>query len=98
MFCHIDVAKLLINAGANVNDLDPDTGYGALHNACAKVHKKSTDLIEVLLNAGADPFLAAKSGERPVEIKKNSEVKTILYGKMLEIKADHEFLDGGLEF
>ena len=53
--CSLSILKLLINAGADVNLIDPLTKTSALHLAATVGNSKCFDL---LLNNGADPLVA----------------------------------------
>ncbi len=60
----LDLARLLIHHGANVNAVDAD-GHTAVWWATARNH---LDLIKLLMDAGADVNLAAKSGVSPLMV------------------------------
>ena len=64
---HVKIAKLLIDYGVDVNHLD-DEGTCALQNA---IQYGKYDLIQLLLENGADPTLCADGGKY---IEKNAEV------------------------
>jgi ankyrin repeat protein len=94
---HIAIAKLLVAAGAGVNDCD-ERGWGCLHNACTKAHGKSVELVEFLVENNADPLLPTCDGQLPVDITTDSAVKRVLMKAMKQISEDKDFLDGGIEF
>ena len=94
---HIAIAKLLVGAGADVNNCD-ERGWGCLHNACTKVHGKSVELVEFLVESNANPMLATCDGQLPIDITTDSVVKQVLTRAMKQISEDQDFLDGGIEF
>lgn len=94
---HLEVAVLLVGGGADVNSQD-SRGWGALHNSCTKLCSKSVELIEFLLESGADPMQTNSDGQRPIDISSERSVRSVLKVKMDALEADMEFLDGGMEF
>ena len=67
---HVNIAKLLIEHGVDVNHLD-DNGTCALQNA---IQYGKHDLIQLLLENGADPTLCADGGK--YILKKNLQVSS----------------------
>lgn len=59
----MDVARLLVDAGAEVNARQHG-GYTALHSAA---QHGDTSLVDLLLDHGADPNQATEDGRRPVD-------------------------------
>ena len=94
---HFAIVKLFVAAGADVNDCD-ERGWGCLHNACTKVHGKSVELVEFLVENNADPSLTTCDGQMPIDITTDNAVKRVLKNAMKQITEDHDFLDGGIEF
>jgi ankyrin repeat protein len=94
---HIDIAKMVVNGGAVINSQD-NRGWSALHNSCTKKHKNGDQLVQFLLDSGADPFLVNSEGQRAFDITLENSIKYILKIRMDVIEADSEFLDGGMEF
>ena len=94
---HLDVAMLLVAGGADVNSQD-SRGWGALHNSCTKLNSKSVELVQFLLESGANPLLLNSDGQTPYDVSKEKSVRSVLKVKMDEAEADLEFLDGGMEF
>ena len=94
---HLEVAMLLVNGGADVNAQD-SRGWGALHNSCTKLNSKSVELVEFLLESGADPLRFNSDGQRPFDISRERSIRSVLKTKMDMLEADMEFLDGGMEF
>ena len=64
----VEVIKLLIAAGADVNARD-DRGDTALHGA---VYRGWNDAARTLIQNGADPYLADNNGKSPYDIAKTS--------------------------
>lgn len=62
---HVNVIKILISAGADVNLADNEFGWTPLREATAKGHTKA---MEVLLRAKADPNLAESDGFTPLHV------------------------------
>lgn len=73
----VEGLRLLIDAGADVNARQHG-GYTALQSAAQ--HGRM-DLIDLLLDAGADPGAAADDGRRPVDMAKDEQVKAHLRGR-----------------
>lgn len=94
---HLEVAMLLVGGGADVNAQD-SRGWGALHNSCTKLNSKSVELVEFLLESGADPLRLNSDGQRPYDISRERSIRCVLKAKMDALEADMEFLDGGMEF
>jgi ankyrin repeat protein len=94
---HIDIAKMVVNGGAEINSQD-DRGWSALHNSCTKKHKNGDELVQFLIDAGADPFLVNSEGQRAFDITLENSIKYILKIRMDIMEADSDFLDGGMEF
>ena len=63
-FGNIDVAKLLVAHGCNVN-LCNNNGQSSLHFACKN---NNLPIVEMLLQAGADPNLRDKEGRIPLDM------------------------------
>lgn len=60
---HWTVCQFLIERGADVHWVDPATGETALHAALCKPNRPAYDrVVEVLLQAGADPNRATRPG------------------------------------
>ncbi len=71
-----DVAatNLLIKAGADVNAKNED-GFTALHHAAVR---NSEQLVQLLLDAGADPTIANVESRLPAGLATNEQVKNLL--------------------
>jgi ankyrin repeat protein len=63
---HIILAKQLIEHGANVNAVAIPNGKPPLHNACHWVNVTNLDLVQFLLEAGADPNSQDHQGLTPL--------------------------------
>jgi O-glycosyl hydrolase/ankyrin repeat protein len=63
-----DLAEVnrLISTGANVNTVDPVSGWTALHAAAAGVFPSCLDIVNALLNAGANPNAKDVDGFTPL--------------------------------
>jgi uncharacterized protein len=61
----LQVASLLIAGGADVNRVHPLDARGALHEACVKGF---TNLIALLVEAGADPTRPDRFGQTPLDL------------------------------
>lgn len=94
---HLEVAKVLVAAGADINAQD-ERGWGPLHNSCTKFTSKSLELVEFLLESGANPLLLNSDGQRPYDITKQPSIKSVLKIQTDSFQADMDFLDGGMEF
>lgn len=79
---HLEIVKLLIDAGADVN-LTGENGWSPLHNAASISRKVAIDVVKVLLDAGANPAAKSGDGQYPCDVAVNANVKTML----LEAKA-----------
>ena len=66
---HVDVARLLIARGANVNHADSSNGWGPLH--CCTVYPERSwygPIIGLLLEAGANVHAKTGDGETPLGV------------------------------
>jgi uncharacterized protein len=60
---HWRLCRFLIEQGADVNEADPENGETPLHAALCTTDRVAHDrVLKVLLDAGADPNVAAKNG------------------------------------
>jgi len=76
----MDLIKLLVEKGVNVNDADPQTGYTPLH-AAASINRR--ELVDYLLSQGANPKAKTKDtftekgervpGETPAQSAANNK-------------------------
>ncbi|XP_077294795.1 uncharacterized protein LOC143917200 [Arctopsyche grandis] len=61
---HLDIARLLLQYGANVSEA-AQGGIRPLHEACENGY---VEIIRLLLSYGADPLLATYSGQTPISL------------------------------
>lgn len=59
----IELARLLLACGADINFQDPDTQWTALHSAATQ---SNADMIRWLLDHGADPTVENEEGDTPL--------------------------------
>ena len=71
---HLEVAKYLIELGADVNKQDAD-GQTCLHYASACDYK---EIVQALLNAKADANIEDSDGQKPIELTQNKEIIQLL--------------------
>jgi ankyrin repeat protein len=71
---HVDVCVLLLQHGADINAVD-GLGNTPLHEAAAKNRR---DLVEVLLEFGANPGARNKKNMRPDELTRDGVVRKML--------------------
>ena len=79
-FCHRERYKMLLQAGANLDMLGPDTGT-ALQAVCC-LPFESPDTVTALLEAGADPNLYDMEADSPMNMSIKRGYRTII--KILE--------------
>ncbi|KAI8426426.1 hypothetical protein MSG28_005269 [Choristoneura fumiferana] len=74
---HLEIANILINSGANINDRGGSNcdGITPLHDAASNGH---LEVVQLLLNKGAIPSLKNDLGETPLNILQKWRTKTIL--------------------
>eukprot|EP00919_Chromeraceae_sp_WS-2016_P032791 GHVR01077369.1.p1 GENE.GHVR01077369.1~~GHVR01077369.1.p1 ORF type:complete len:198 (+),score=42.47 GHVR01077369.1:5889-6482(+) len=70
---HVDVVKLLCQAGSSVETKDTD-GHTALHAAVTGGH---IEVVQVLLSANANPTEPNKFGETPIDLAMQFERKSL---------------------
>jgi len=66
----LELVQLLLNAGADVDRRDPDTGRVALHAAVADGGDESLEVVRVLLAAGADVNATTNDGASALDISR----------------------------
>jgi uncharacterized protein len=77
--------KTLIEHGANVNQACRRNGSTPLHRAVTQTGAPGTagqqavalDIIRLLLNAGADPSIANKSGKKPADYARDATIRSL---------------------
>ncbi len=69
---HLDVVKILITKGADINTIDNDTSFTEtpLHNAVEEIHP---DIVEVLIEKGADISVEDCDGRTAIHILANNK-------------------------
>jgi tankyrase len=78
--------KTLVEHGANVNQACRRNGSTPLHRAVTQTGAPATagtadaakEIVRILINAGANPSIANKSGKRPVDYVTDPELKRLL--------------------
>ncbi len=68
----VNITKLLIKYGANVNMQESDGGHTPLHMAVSKGYM---DIMELLLNAGADPYIKTYKGKTCFDVDINGMLR-----------------------
>lgn len=68
------LARLLLDAGADVN-ARAEGGFTALHSAA---QSDDAELVELLLERGADPSLETAEGKRAADLARSDEVRGLL--------------------
>ena len=76
----------MIEHGANVNQVCRKSGSTPLHRAVtstgapgtAEKQQEAIEIIRLLIAAGADPFIANKSGKTPADYVKDDAIKLLL--------------------
>ncbi|MCZ6470247.1 MAG: ankyrin repeat domain-containing protein, partial [Gammaproteobacteria bacterium] len=66
---YVDIAKLLLDRGAEVDVLDPND-FTPLHNAA---WNGNLDLVKLLLDAGADINASTYDGDTPLSLAQNND-------------------------
>lgn len=72
-------AKVLVEANANVN-APSNSGRTSLHYACKTSHRDGADIVQLLLEAGADATIKDNGGQLPIDLAYNKEIKHIVNG------------------
>ncbi|GLV41324.1 uncharacterized protein CBL_04848 [Carabus blaptoides fortunei] len=79
---HLDIAKLLLQYGANVSE-SAQGGIRPLHEAA---ENGFVEIIRLLLSYGADPMLATYSGHTPLSLATDEETKSLLKHYMADVQ------------
>jgi ankyrin repeat protein len=66
----LDVVRMLVDAGADVDRRDPATGRTALHAVAASPGGDAPDIVELLLTAGADVNATTSDGASALDISR----------------------------
>lgn len=72
----LQLARLLLDAGADVNG-QGDGGFTALHSAAMN---GDAELVELLLERGADATIENTKGKRPADLASSDRVRALLGG------------------
>ncbi|MGY1689901.1 ankyrin repeat domain-containing protein [Geodermatophilus sp. SYSU D01105] len=73
----LELVRLLLAAGADVNRREPDTGRSALHVAVASgADGDAPDVVRVLLDAGADVNATTNDGASALDISRVAAART----------------------
>lgn len=75
---HVEIARLLLQYGARMNEQASDTGSTALHVA---VRNKHLELVQVLLEHGADINMRDYRGNTPLDLDSSRMIKELLRSK-----------------
>lgn len=70
----VPLSRLLLDAGADVNG-QGEGGFTALHAAAANGDE---ELVQLLLERGADPSLLTAQGKRPADLVQSEALRTLL--------------------
>ncbi|MGY1622184.1 ankyrin repeat domain-containing protein [Geodermatophilus sp. SYSU D00965] len=74
---HLELVRLLLAAGADVNRRDPDSGRSALHVAIASATDgDAPEVVRVLLDAGADVNATTNDGASALDISRVAAART----------------------
>jgi ankyrin repeat protein len=71
----LDLVQLLLDAGADVDRRDPDTGRAPLHAAVTGGGEESLEIVRVLLKAGADVNATTNDGASALDISRVSAAR-----------------------
>ncbi|XP_064638388.1 uncharacterized protein LOC135494394 isoform X2 [Lineus longissimus] len=83
---HLNIAKYLINYGANVNCSATD-GTRPIHDA---VDHDRLEVVRLLLSHGADPLLATYSGRTPMKAARYPKMRAFLKGFLADLNGPNE--------
>ena len=72
----LELVRLLLAAGADVNRREPDTGRSPLHAAVAAGGRDAPDVVRLLLDAGADVDATTADGASALDITRVSAART----------------------
>ena len=89
---HIDIVRMLIDAGADVN-LYGENNWSPLHNAAGISRKMAIDVVKILLAAGANAAAKSDNGQYPCDAATNADVKVLLTEAKVEALALHEIVN-----
>ena len=70
-----EICKVLIEKGININYIYKSYGTTPLHFACYENH---LNIIELLLDNGADETINNNNGKTPIELVDNEEIKEFM--------------------
>lgn len=79
---HLEIARLLLQFGANHSETALTTGIRPLHEAIENGH---AEIVRLLLSFGADPCLATYSGQLPISLAEDKEMEEFLTAYLVDI-------------
>ena len=95
---HVDVTRVLLEHGADPNEMDERAGGTALHAAIGmKFTEDASEVVKVLLDAGADPQSKTTGGMTAIELAESRsarQAETLAKGEEVEFERNY---DGVLE-
>ena len=75
---HIEIVRMLVEKGAEINKADPN-GYYPIHHAASH---GSIEIVKYLLSKGAIANVKGFNGETPAECTKDSKIKKLLESQL----------------
>lgn len=78
----LNICRLLLDAGADVDFKDPEFSGKTPLNACAGTGEEEIECIRLFLERGANPLLADSNGRNALDVAFGEETRTAILGAL----------------
>ena len=89
---HLELVRLLLVEGKADANIKGENGWTTLHGAASSSRKTTLEMVELLLNSGANAGAKTDSGQYPDEVAEQPAVKSILVIAKIQALANEAIL------